>query len=175
MPYGPGRGRAHHVPMFAAAELLVDVPFTLAHARLRELLARDGLGRASDGAYEAGLAEFSSKGGAEEAISGWSRPVRVQALPPRSTADGTRVPLRWVATGVSGHLFPALDADLILSSDGVGSSRLLINACYQPSFQAVGEGDRLRLREIAELTMGELLSRLASMLTEPDGVGGSEA
>ncbi len=155
--------------MLAAAEISVGLPFSLADDRLKGLLSGDGLGRASDKAYQAGLVEFSILVGPVGAISALSKRVRVSILPPRVIPEGTRVPLRWVATGVTAHFFPVLDADLDLCSDGDEASLLLIKARYEPPLGAVGaQVDRVLLRRVADLTINELLRRLAAMLLQPD-------
>lgn len=155
--------------MLARVELSVALPFPIANARLDELLGGDGLRRASNNAYEAGLREFSLQVGPVGAISGLSKRVHLCVLPARSTPAGTVLPVRWLATGITGQLFPALDADLELSPDGPENSRLVINARYQPPLGPVGaKVDRVLLRRVAELTVSDLLSRLATMLVQQD-------
>jgi len=149
----------------------VALPFSLADARLSEFLAGQGLCGASNNAYEAGLREFPLQVGPVGAVSGLSKRVHVYVLPPRSTPAGTTVPFRWLATGVTGQLFPALDADLDLSPEGPEASRLLINARYEPPLGAVGAKiDRILLGRVADSTIRELLRRIEAILVQREGV-----
>jgi hypothetical protein len=144
--------------MLAKTELSVALPFSLADARLSELISGEGLRQASNNAYEAGLREFHLQVGPVRAISALSKRVHVCVLPPRSTPAGTIVPFRWLATGITGQLFPALDADLDLSPDGEDATHLVVNARYEPPLGSVGAKiDRM------------LLKRLAAMLVQRDG------
>jgi hypothetical protein len=73
--------------------------------------------------------------------------------------------LRWEATGVTGGLFPALDADIRLSADDDGSVRVTLTGSYRPPLGALGAGlDRLLLRTVATATLKALLARVAAVL-----------
>ena len=52
--------------------------------------------------------------------AGLSKRVRLELLTLRRVDHGVRLQLLWVATGATGQLFPALDADLdLLAVDGL--------------------------------------------------------
>lgn len=141
----------------------------MAAARLGRLLANDRMGLVSDEAYRAGLVELTMRVGPAGEIKGLSKEVRVQILDPRPIPTGIRLPLRWIATGRGGHLFPVLDADLDLCRTGRATSELTITARYQPPFGGLGEHvDRVLLYRAAESTVRQLLRRLASALVRPD-------
>jgi hypothetical protein len=97
----------------------------------------------------------------------------VELLPPRQVERGVRLPLRWVATGATEQLFPALDADLDLLAVDEQHCALSINAVYDPPLGAVGAGiDRILLHRAARATMRALLRELGHTLTEmwqPEG------
>jgi hypothetical protein len=100
-------------------------------------------------------------------VPGTSRLVRVRFTEP-SRHDGTMsVGLRWEAVGVTGKLFPALDADIRLTDDDDGA-RVTLTGSYRPPLGVVGvELDRLLLRNVATATIRALLTRLAAYLENP--------
>jgi hypothetical protein len=83
--------------------------------------------------------------------------------------DGTTtVWLRWEATGPVGGLFPVLDADLQLRSEGLEKTRLTLNGCYRPPLGRLGAGlDRAVLHRVAAATIRALLRGIADTLAEP--------
>lgn len=140
-----------------------------ATARLTELLAGDTLGHASEEAYEVGCATILMRVGPVGDAAGLSKRVRVQVLPVRSTESGMRLSFRWVATGIGGCLFPALDADLDLVPATEQTCTLILNARYQPPLGALGERiDRVLVGRAADLTLAALLSQLSLSLTTPE-------
>jgi hypothetical protein len=102
--------------------------------------------------------------GPADAVPGTSRLVRVRFTEP-SRHDGTMtVGLRWEAVGVTGRLFPALDADIRLTDDDDGV-RVTLTGSYRPPLGLLGvELDRLVLRTVATATIRALLTRLAAYL-----------
>lgn len=149
--------------------MVLELEFREAAARLTELLAGDTLGHASDEAYEVGCATILMRVGPVGDTAGLSKRVRVQVLPVHPTETGIRLSFRWVATGISGCLFPALDADLDLVRATDQTSTLILNARYQPPFGALGQRiDRVLVGRAADLTLAALLRRLALSLTPPE-------
>lgn len=68
--------------------------------------------------------------------------------------------------GLTGQLFPALDAELTLSPDGEHRSRLRLVGSYRPPLSRVGEVlDRTIMLQVAEATIRALLERSAEALT----------
>jgi hypothetical protein len=155
--------------MFVGDEVLLELSFPVAQARLGAL-TRDGLLRsASHDAYGAEITRLIRVGPA-----GISRLVRVQFrdLPERANAAG--MALRWEVTGPGGGLFPVLDADLELVRAGPQSTWLTLNGAYRPPLGALGQAlDRAILHRVASATVRGFLSSIAAGLhagTEPAGV-----
>jgi hypothetical protein len=92
---------------------ILELPTEAATAVDRLYLAprRDQLNELSDEAYEAGMVTLT-RVGPFGGVPGLSKIVRLEMLEPKRVGGVFRVPLRWVATGPAGQLFPALDADL---------------------------------------------------------------
>ena len=78
------------------------------------------------------------------------------------------VGLRWEATGVTGSLFPALDADIRITDNAGEGSRVALTGSYRPPFGAVGDGlDRLALHTVDEATIRALLDQITALDTAP--------
>ena len=100
-------------------------------------------------------------------LAGITTQVAVHALPPRFSADGFVIPIRWEAVGAAGELFPTLDADVILSPDGDESTVLRLVGSYVPPFGRVGAtADRLVMHRVAVITLRRFLGHLANEATE---------
>ena len=86
------------------------------------------------------------------------------------------LPLRWEATGVTGRLFPVLDADLTMTPAGAGQTLMTLNGAYRPPLGGIGaELDRVVFRRAAAATIGSLLTRIADVLASPAPAPGSAA
>ena len=150
--------------MFVQARSAVSVPFQAASDFWPQVSAR--LAATSNEAYEAGVTVFARVGPFGD-LPGLSKEVRLQMCDPVTSDTRLRVPLRWIATGASGHLFPALDADLELAPLDGATCELQVTATYQPPFGAIGARlDQALLRLAAEATMRSFLYRLARILDE---------
>lgn len=146
--------------------MALKLEYRQAAACLGEIIEGGTLGPASDEAYEVGCATILMRVGPVGDMAGLSKTVRVQLLPLRTTENETRLSFRWVATGISGALFPALDADLDLVPGPEQTSNLIVKARYEPPLGALGERlDRVLIGRAAELTLTALLRRLAMSLT----------
>ena len=103
--------------MFISDEVLLDVSFAAAQARLANLARGGSLLSASQAAYGdgiTGLARVGPLGGGP----GMSRLVQVH-FRDLVTREGSAVlALRWEAAGPCGGMFPALDADITLTPAG---------------------------------------------------------
>jgi hypothetical protein len=151
--------------MFASGQQVIDVPMSAAQARLARLLYGGWLSQASDEAYRRS-ADDLLRVGPLGAKPGTSRLVRVRFTDPAYRDDEMRIGLRWEAVGVTGALFPALDADISLSADGE-RTRVSLTGTYRPPLGAVGAGlDRLVLRKVAAATIAAFLTRLCGALKE---------
>jgi hypothetical protein len=152
--------------MFVGDEVLLDLSFPLARARLGALTRGGLLMSASNDAYGAEITGLMRVGPA-----GITRLVRVQFrdLPERANTAG--LALRWEVTGPGGALFPVLDADLELVRAGPQTTWLTLNGAYRPPLGALGQAlDRAVLHRVASATIRGFLSRIAADLnggTEP--------
>jgi hypothetical protein len=148
--------------MFASGQQVIDVPMGVAQARLARLLYGGWLTQASDDAYRSSADDLLRVGplGAKP-----GRLVRVQFTDPAYRDDEMRIGLRWEAIGVTGALFPALDADISLSADGE-RTQVSLTGTYRPPLGALGAGlDRLVLRKVAAATIAAFLDRLCAALS----------
>ena len=168
----PGRDVGHLPPrpasgfpgwVFVSEERVLTVSFRAAAERLASLPRSGWPGTLSRAVYRVGV-EYLMRVGPAGAVPGTSRLVRVRFTEP-SSHDGTMsVGLRWEAVGVTGKLFPALDADIRLTDDDDGT-RVTLTGSYRPPFGALGvELDRLMLRTVATATIRALLTRLTAYL-----------
>jgi hypothetical protein len=158
--------------MFVGDEMMLDISFLSALARLESLMRGGLLISASDDAYAKEITGLMRVGPA-----GLSRLVRVQFRDRPERAGTAGFALRWEVTGPGGMLFPVLDADVGLIEAGPQSTRLTIAGVYRPPLGPLGEAlDRAILHRVASATIRGFLSRVATGITgepEPDGVSGN--
>jgi hypothetical protein len=159
--------------MFAAHEVAIDAPIGVASTRLTKLFDAGSMHRLSDAAYDGGLETLLRVGPFGERW--WlSRLVRVRTLQPIRRDETITMALRWEATGVTGELFPTLDAEFILSPDGERRSRIKLVGSYRPPFGRAGEVlDRAILTQVAEATIRSLLERVAAALVATQPAAGT--
>lgn len=139
------------------------MPLSVAQTRMARLLYGGWLSQASDETYQRSADDLLRVGPFGDR-PGTSRLVRVQFTDPAYRDDEVRIGLRWEAVGVTGALFPALDADISLSADGT-RTRVGLTGTYRPPLGALGSGlDRLVLRKIAAATIAAFLQRVSSAL-----------
>jgi hypothetical protein len=155
--------------MFVADEVLLELSFPAAAARLREV-ARGGLpARVSRDAYGDGFTGLVRVGplGAALAVS---KLVEVHLLHEVTRGESAVLALRWQATGPGGRLFPALDADLVLTPAGEHATRLSLAGAYRPPLGQVGAGlDKAIFHKVAQATVRSLLARVADALSRTLG------
>lgn len=153
--------------MFVSQERVLPVSFAVASARLAALPGRGWFREASQAVYQDGVAHLMRVGPAG-AAPGMSRLVRVRFTEPARRDGMMTVGLRWEAAGVTGVLFPALDADLRLTDDGQAgeeSVRVTLTGSYRPPLGPLGAGlDRLVLHAVASATLSALLDRVTAAL-----------
>jgi len=149
--------------MFVGDEVLLDISFTAARARLQRV-GRDGLLlAASDDAYGDGITGLTRVGAA-----GFSRLVRVQFRDLTERPNVAGLALRWEVDGPGGGLFPVLDADIELIGAGPQTTWLTIAGAYRPPLGVLGAAlDRAVLHRVAKATIRDFLSRIAAALAEP--------
>ena len=152
--------------MFVHAELPVDVGFQAAAAKLAALVHDGWLTQASSDAYDSGMTGLARVGPLGD-VPGMSKLVRVYARDVLALDHKAVLTLRWEATGASGALFPALDADITLTPGGPGSSLLTLDGAYRPPLAALGVSlDRAVLHRVATPTARSLLRQIAESISE---------
>jgi hypothetical protein len=152
--------------MFARQEVVLDLDFPTARARLAALMCGDWLDGASQDAYAEGTSG-QLRVGPFGRVPAMSKLVEVRLLEPVPHDDIVIVPLRWEATGRMGRLFPVLDANLTLTEADGGLALLGLAGVYRPPLDGVGEElDQLVLHRVAAATIRSLLNRLSVILTE---------
>ena len=157
--------------MFVGHEITLGAAYPDARAGLVGLTHGGWLSDASGDAYAEGLAGLVRVGPFGE-MPGASKLVRVLLLEPVDRGNSLTLSLRWEATGPMGHLFPVLDANIILMPAGENTSQLALAGAYRPPLSAVGERlDRMLLHRAASATVRTLLRRIADTIA-PDGAAG---
>lgn len=161
--------------MFASHQVVLDMTFTRARARLAGLGNGGGLHGPSERAYAQGL-DGLVRVGPFGAVLGASKLVRVQVLEPVPRDGAVVLPLRWEATGAAGGLFPVLDADLTLTADGAERCRLVLTGAYRPPLGTVGAIlDRALLNRAAAATIRSLVSEVADSIVAGERAAGLAA
>ena len=152
--------------MFARQEVVLDLDFPTARARLALLMRGDWLDSVSQDAYAEGISG-QVRVGPFGRVPGMSKLVEVHLLEPVPHDDIVIVPLRWEATGRLGRLFPVLDANLTLSEAQAGRAVLGLAGVYRPPLDGVGEElDQIVLHRVATATLRSLLARISGVLAE---------
>jgi hypothetical protein len=155
--------------MFVGDEVMLGLSFRAAQARLANLAHGGLLTSASEGAYGDGLAGLI-RVGPMGAVPGTSKLVEVRFRDLVTHDDTALLTLRWEATGPGGVLFPALDADITLTSAGEQAARLTLAGAYRPPLAGLGGRlDRAILHRVAMATIRSLLGRVAAALADPEG------
>jgi hypothetical protein len=153
--------------MFVSQELSLDISYAVARARFDEFSRSGWLTDASGRAHADGLSGLI-RVGPFGAVLGASKLVRVQTLEPVTRGDAVALPLRWEATGALGRLFPVLDADLILTPEDTGGTRLELKGVYRAPLAGIGSAaDRLVLHRAATATARALLRDVAGQIGAP--------
>ena len=153
--------------MFIGTETRLEVGFAAAQARLASLVCGGLLDDACHEAYDTwttGLARVGPFG----AAPGVSRLVQVHIRTLAQQEDSARWAMRWQATGATGTLFPALDADLKLTPAQDDATTLAVSGVYRPPLGGVGAGlDRVVMNRIARASIRAFARRTATAITSP--------
>ena len=151
--------------MFVGDEVLLDVSFAVARARLANLTRGGLLVSASEDAYDLGITGLSRVG-----AMGLSKLVRVQARELTEKDGSAGLAIRWEVTGPGGGLFPVLDADVRLVPAGEQATLLTLAGAYRPPLGLLGQAlDRAILHRVAIATIRNFLSRMAAGITGQPG------
>jgi hypothetical protein len=144
--------------MFVGDEVVLDVSFAAARARLTDLMGNDLLRSASQDAYGAGITGLASVG-----VPGLRKAVRVLAYELAETGGDAGLAIRWEAIGPGGGLFPVLDADIKIVPAGDQTTLLVLAGVYRPPLGPLGMAlDRAVLHRVAAATIRDFLGRLAA-------------
>jgi hypothetical protein len=147
--------------MFVGDEVVLDVRFSVARARLADLMEKDLLRSASEDAYGAGITGLTQVG-----ALGLYKVVRVHVRQLAETGGHAGFAIRWEASGPGGGLFPALDADIRLVPAADHSTLLALAGVYRPPLGPLGVAlDRAALHRVAAATIRNFLGRLAVGVT----------
>jgi hypothetical protein len=144
--------------MFVGDEVVLDVSFAVARARLADLTRNDLLRSASEDAYGAGITGLARVG-----ALGLHKVVRVYVRQLAETGGHAGLVIRWEATGPGCGLFPALDADIRLVPAADQTTLLVLAGVYRPPAGLLGVAlDRAALHRVAAATVRNFLGRLAA-------------
>jgi len=150
--------------MFVSDDKVLPVSFAAASSRLGELARGHLLDGLSERVYHGGM-EYLLRVGPAGAVPGASRLVWIRFADPVYRDQAMTVAMRWEATGATGGLFPALDADIRIASEDGYRTRVTLTGSYRPPLGALGGRlDRLLLRAVATATIRTLLIRIAATL-----------
>jgi hypothetical protein len=150
--------------MFVGDEVQVPVGAVLAAVRLAALAGRGSLASISQVAWNEGIARVSPAltvpGGLASAR--FREPVRHGAV--------TVLTLRWEAVGISGSLYPALDADITLVPSGEHSTLIGLDGVYRPPGGIFAPAlDPAMLYRVAAATIRSLLALTADAIAGHHG------
>jgi hypothetical protein len=144
--------------MFVGDEVMLDVSFGIARARLADLMGTDLLRSASEDAYGSGISGLARVG-----TLGVYKVVRVHTRQLAETGGQSGFAIRWEASGPGSGLFPSLDADITLVPASDRTTLLALAGVYRAPLGPIGAAlDRAALHRVAAATIRNFLSRLAT-------------
>jgi hypothetical protein len=147
--------------MFVGDEVVLDVSFSVARARLADLTENDLLRSASEDAYGAGITGLTRVGALD-----LYKVVQVHVRQLAETGGHAGLAIRWEASGPGGGLFPALDADIRLVPAADETTLLVLAGVYRPPLGPLGAAlDRAALHRLAAATIRNCLGRVAAGVT----------
>jgi hypothetical protein len=146
--------------MLAQASAILDKP---SDAVARALVASDHpWSVALDGDGDNLLTKVGVKVGKLEVYKHVQLKVGVSSA--ASRPDRLMLPVSWEAVG-GPPIFPRMEGTLHVEPEGVGSTRLTLNARYDPPLGTLGRViDRALMYRLAQLTMDDFTERLARAL-----------
>jgi hypothetical protein len=150
--------------VFLEERVTVPLPLTDAVGAFERLLTDATVDACCGHAYGHGVDMLTRVG----PVSWLSKRVQVRWLPPKHTDGHVTYPLRWEATGPADALFPALDADIGLTSVDASTTQVTVIGSYRPPLGEFGRRvDLAVMRRAARATMRTLLHRLANEMQQP--------
>jgi len=146
--------------MIVEARAHVQTSLQAAATRMRLLLVGPDAGALASSAATDGESVLMRAG-----LAGLSKQIAVQALEPVYRPGRVVIPMRWVATGRGGDLFPALDGNLELVARPDGDTDLHLVGSYEPPLGRAGEVlDQLVMRRVARHTLDSFVRRIAEAI-----------
>jgi hypothetical protein len=153
--------------MFIREEARLAVGFPAAAATLADLARRGLLINASEAAYRAGIARLEglTAPGPAAQMSGLAGARFRELIVGHGAAA---LALRWEAHGPGGELFPALDADVTLSPDGMDATMLALAGVYRLPSGELGRGlDGVIVRRMANESTRIFVGLMAAAIATP--------
>jgi hypothetical protein len=152
--------------MLIGDHVLLNVGFAAARARLGNLAVGGVLLGASEYAYGETITSLAGAG----SVAGVSQLAGVR---PGDFTEGpgiAQLPVHWEATTADGRLFPALDAELTLTSLGDQATVFALAGVFRPPPGLADAGpDRDIVCWFAAAAIRVFLARLACALVHPSG------
>jgi hypothetical protein len=153
--------------MFVADEARLEIGFPVALARIENLTRSGSLTGASADTYDETVTTLI-RVGPMGATRGMSRLVSVSFVDIVTHGDSAILGMRWNAAGPGGGLFPALDANIILTADGAQACLLRLEGTYRPPLGALGARlDAAIMNRIASATIRGFVGRVADAIAHP--------
>jgi hypothetical protein len=148
--------------MFVSKVARVLVPFDEAIARVSSYL--DNLAGWAHGAYRAGEQVQTRLGTGNPVIA---KRVLLEIGQPTRTPRELKVPIAWRAT-VTPHLFPRMEATLVLSPATDNATHITFAGTYSVPFGTVGEFfEETLLHRVAERTVENFVEQISEALEQP--------
>jgi len=164
--------------MFVREELQLSAQFAAARDRLAALVQSGSLLTAAQAASDRAVDGDGSIGHARVGplgpVRGLSRVVEVQFGELVTHEESAQLALRWEAAGPGGGLFPALDADIMLTRLDERATTLTLTGVYRPPLGSVGAGlDQAILRRVAVATIRDFLGRVGGAISSSEATAES--
>jgi hypothetical protein len=153
--------------MFVRDEVLLDLGFAAAQARVAGLARGGALQRASRKAYAEGSAELAETG-PPGSVRAMTRLVEVRYRDLIAGSASARLTIRWLAAAPGSALFAALDADITLTPSGDYAALMVLHGVYRLPPGSLGDGlDAAVIRRVVPATIRVFVGHLADALTRP--------
>jgi len=152
--------------MFVSGQCVCPIGIGTARARLAGLAGGGWLVTACAAAYQDGLDQLLWAW-PPEGTPARSHLTKSHFLDPIHRPGSTTMGMRWEAAGLAGRPFPALDANITLTTEGAQHTQITLTGVYRFPRGLPGAGlDRLLLHQAATAAAGSLLTRLTGALED---------
>jgi len=151
--------------MFVGDEVLLGVGFPAARAGLAGLAGGHRLVRAAEDAYGAGITGLVAGTAPADSAPGAARLAEVRVRDQSGPRNPAAFIMRWTAIGLTGGVFPALDADLTLVPAEAKATLLRLAGVYRPPPAALAAGlGAAPVSRAAAATVQAFLAQVAIVL-----------